>query len=59
MGSLDFQKALTRDDAMKDAIITVMKTGEKPKQKNIKVLYSTQSSAIATILAKRIKNVSI
>lgn len=59
MGSLDFQKALTRDEAMEDAIITVMTTGKKPKQKNIKVLYSTQSSAIAAILADRIKSANI
>ena len=59
MGSLDFQKALVKDEAMKDAISTVMTTGTKPKQKNIKVLYSTQSSSIAAILARRIKNASI
>ena len=59
MGSLDFQKALVKDEAIKDAICTVMTTGTKTKQKNIKVLYSTQSSSIAAILARRIKSASI
>lgn len=59
MGSLDFQKFLIKEGAMQKAIITVMKTGQKPKQKNIKELYSTQSSAIATILAKRIQDANI